>query len=136
MFYDFAIFVPASTTQAAPVKERLQLTTGIIHQVEIVFPDGCAGLAHLQILQGGVHLYPYNRNGSFASNNESISFSDHHEITTGRDVLTALAWNNDDTYPHTLTIRVGILTEEILHPPRPEVGLIEYIYNVVRRWFR
>lgn len=116
MFYDFAVIVPANTLESAPVEQVLKLTHGIIHRVEVQFPIGTQALTHCKIYEGGHQLYPTNPEGNFASDGYVIPIDDYFELSTGSYSLKVKAWNDDDTYAHTLTFRVGILPQEVISP--------------------
>lgn len=129
MQYDFAITIPANTPADAPQETELQLTAGILHSVWIEFPPGCAGLAHVQIKQPEANFLPSNPDGSFAGDSCVIPIVEYKELISGGDLLKAFAWNLDDTYPHTVTIRMGVLLEEQLVAEDKSLSLIQRIYN-------
>jgi len=116
MFYDFAITVPAGTTEAAPVEQVMKLTYGVIHRVEVQFPIGTQALAHCKIYHEEHQLLPTNPDGDFASDGYTIPIDEHYELFTEPYSLKAKCWNDDDTYAHVITIRVGILPQEVLSP--------------------
>ncbi len=112
MLYIYAIEVPANTARRAPVTQELQLTHGIITHVEVEFPPGCAGLAHLQVEHQGGHLWPTNPEGDLASDDYVISWEESIDLTSSPYKLRTVAWNDDDTYAHTLTIRITMSSTE------------------------
>ena len=109
MYYDFSVTIPANTAKVAATKTVLKLTNGIIHRVEIQFPAGCAGLAHCQISQALHQRYPTNPQGDFSSDDFIIGIDDSLEFFAKPLELVATCWNTDDTYPHTLSIRIGLV---------------------------
>lgn len=113
MFYDFAVTVPASTAEASPVTQGMKLTTGIVHRVEVQFPAGCAGLAHCAVEHDGHQFLPTNPDGDFASDDFTVVIDEHYELKKGNTLMRARAWNDDDTYQHTITIRVGIMDSKL-----------------------
>ena len=113
MFYDFAVSVPANTLESAPVEQTLKLTHGIIHKVEVQFPIGTQALAHCKILEGGHQFLPTNPEGSFASDGYVIPIDEYYEFYTEPYTLKVRCWNDDDTYQHTITIRVGIMESKV-----------------------
>lgn len=113
MFYDFALTIPANTLESAALEDVVKVTHGVLHRVEIAFPAGCAGLAHLVILHREFQIYPTNPGGSFASDNYTIPIDDYYELFDVPYSLKLRGWNLDDTYPHTLTVRLGILLEDV-----------------------
>lgn len=108
MYYEFAITVPANRAQSSPVEQYLQLTHGLIHHIEIQFPIGCAGLAHCQLRSPSFGSLPTNPQGSFASDGYFIPIDEHLEFFAEPYIIKAVLWNDDETYPHIITIRVGM----------------------------
>lgn len=116
MFYDFAITVAANTTEANPTWQTMKLTKGVVHRVEVQFPIGCRALAHCVIMHGGHQFLPTNPDGNFASDGYVIPIDEHYELKAAPYSLRAKCWNEDDTYQHVITVRVGVLAKEVLSP--------------------
>ena len=116
MYYDFTLTIPANTTERALKKDTVKLTHGIIHRVEVEFPSGCGGLVHVKVLQALHQAFPTNPEGNFSSDGYTISFRDHYKLLSEPYQLTLSGWNEDDTYPHTITFRFGLLPPYILEP--------------------
>lgn len=125
MLYDFALIIAASTTEASPTEQELKLTYGVIHRVEIEFPPGCAGLAHIALDYGKHQVWPTNPERSFASDNHVIAWNDHLPLSYAPFTLKLRGWNEDDTYPHTITVRIGILPPEALGARMQRPGVLE-----------
>ena len=116
MYYDFSFTIPANTTKASPHTEKVKLTHGIIHRVEVLFPERCGSLAHCVIKEGLHQHWPTNPGGSFNSDGETIIINEYLEFTRRPYILTLVGWNLCDTFPHTLEVRFGILPVEVLMP--------------------
>lgn len=116
MFYDFAVVVPAGTTEAAPKVETLKLTKGIIHRVEVEFPSGCKGYVSLALYHQEHQVWPTNPSGEFSTSGYTIPIDEHYRLHTKPYSLKARAWSPDATYNHTITVRIGILPQEVLSP--------------------
>ena len=119
MFYDYALTIPANTAKGAPSEQEISLTHGVIHRVEIEFPAGCAGLAHLAIFLREFQLYPTNPDREFASDGYTIAFNDYFELFEPPHNLVIRGYNTDDTYSHTITVRIGVLPKDVA----------EYVYG-------
>ena len=119
MYYDVSFTIPANTAKASPEDLEVKLTHGVVHRVEIGFPSGCAGLAHLQIRRGGHQVWPTNPQGSFNTDDYTIPIDDYYELFEEPYILTLVGWNLDDTYDHTLEIRFGILPLAVIMANRP-----------------
>jgi hypothetical protein len=116
MFYNFAITVPAGTTASKPVMQTLKLTKGVIHRVEIGFPAGCRGYVYLVLNTNGHQLYPTDPEGAFNAEGYTIPINDYFPLDADPYSLKAIAWSPDAIYDHIITVRIGILPEEILSP--------------------
>ena len=109
MIYSFAVSTPANTLAAAPVTTTLSLVTGIVHQIEFLFPTGCAGLLFIAIRHGLHQVWPTNPTESFHTDGETISFKEHYELPSNDSQLLLASYNLDDTYAHEVHLRIGIL---------------------------
>ena len=131
MFYDFAITVPKSKTEADPTWQTMKLTKGVVHRVEVQFPIGCRALAHCQIYHGGHQFLPTNPDGNFASDGYVIPIDEHYELKAAPYTLRAKCWNEDDTYQHIITVRVGVLAKEVISPMAGVGGLLKKFLGLV-----
>lgn len=113
MIYRFSISTAITyNTEENKLKTDLPLTAGVIHQLDVLFPSGPQGYLHVKINHGLHQLWPTNPDGNFASSNEKISFKEFYELTSAPYKLNVYTWNEDDTYPHIVLIRIGILPRE------------------------
>ena len=125
--FDFAVSTPANTTQAAAQRTDMALEVGVINLVHIAFPAGPQGLLHVVIERGGSTLWPRNRADGFAWDNFTIAFNPMYEIEAAPELLTALTWNDDDTFAHQATLRFNVVPFEVAFPPRPEIGILQQL---------
>ena len=109
MFYDFAILVPVNTSESSPAEQDLKLTHGIIHRIEVQFPIGTLALAHCRLEHHSFGELPTNPSGSFATDGYTIPIDEYLEFFAEPYIIRATCWNDDDTYPHTITVRIGML---------------------------
>jgi hypothetical protein len=108
MIYVFALTIPANTSEANRLKFLLPVTAGKVIRGMVEFPSGHCGLTHLRICRGLVQLWPTNPDAQFKSSNETIDWEEAYELSTPPFEFQAYAWNDDDTYAHTITIRLVI----------------------------
>jgi hypothetical protein len=106
MMYVFPITTPPSTPATAKLKTILPLARGKITRVDVQFPSGLQGYAHLAINRGLYQLFPSNADGDFASSQETIWWPENYDIDQGPYQLEAYSWNLDNTYQHTITVRI------------------------------
>lgn len=115
MFYTFAHSVVAADTETSPHIETMQMTSGIIHQVDILFQDGCNHLAQVQIFQGNYQVWPTNRGSTVKGNATVISFRDFYKLTYGTSTLKAKIWG-DGTNLAEVIIQIGVLPQKVIQP--------------------
>jgi hypothetical protein len=109
MIFSFAINTPANTSKESKRKQELKLTRGIIHQVDILFPSGCAGLAHIAINDALHQVWPTNPEEDFYTDGEKISSKEFYNLRREPFMLNAFTWNEDDTFPHSIIVRLSVL---------------------------
>ena len=116
MIYRFVITTPANTAATNKQKTILKVAYGIVHHVNIQFPQGPSGLLHLHINDALHQVWPFNPDGDFASHNVDINFREFIPMLTEPYAFQAYTWNTDDTYDHLVIIRLGILHPRIIAP--------------------
>lgn len=117
MFFQAEIEVPPLTLPSAPLITRLSVYPGITTQEWVGFPRGCYGLAHMQIWHWEWQLWPWTPQTSYHWNDYMFTFYDRYPITEEPLELVIKTWNDDDTYPHTLTFACTIEAA----PPEEEI---------------
>ncbi len=109
MLYKFEVEIPSGTTEVAPKETTVNLVSGIVDQVMIEFPAGCAGLVGARILQGLFQLWPLTSGEWFVTDNFTIVFPEHQVLKPGEERLRIETYNTDDTYDHTLSFRFSVV---------------------------
>lgn len=98
----FQVTVPAGTAKAGAQTTALDFNDGIVETIEIVVPDGVAGLAGFRIAKNGQSIIPYTGDNWIVSNDEKIIFP----LT---DLPEGAGWQliayNTDVFPHTFYLR-------------------------------
>jgi len=113
MIYAYDITTEANVTQSAALRTPLKVTKGLVYQVEVEFPPGPLGLCHVSIQDGGYQIWPSNSEFDFHGDNGYITFPDTYLKLTAPFEFTAVTWNEDDTYDHTIHIRLGMVSDEV-----------------------
>lgn len=113
MFYVYTLYVPANTPKTTPVTTTMHLTAGIVHQVELSFPPGCAALAHAAIYHFEHQVWPTNPEEDFAWDDYTITLPRQaHRMSSPPYDLSLRAWSEDDFFPHTITCRLAVKIPE------------------------
>jgi hypothetical protein len=131
MFYEFAITTPKNTAEASPLRTTVTLDVGVVRYVEVQFPAGCVGLVHAKILDALHQVWPSNNDGNIASDNARIGWREDQEITNAEKEFVIVTWNDDDSYPHTLTFRFEVVPLELLQRQRRAAAALDYLAS----WF-
>lgn len=125
MLYSIDITTPKNTPETSKKITKLKVSDGVIHKVGIVFPSGCAGLVKIQMFEGG-HQFISSTEGQYLSGDgEVVTIPDFYEIKRAPRYITIKTWNEDDTYDHTLQIRIYMLPKKYLMPAGATEGIIE-----------
>ena len=114
MIYSWNLVFHSGTTRETEEIYEVELDPGIITKLEITFPTGCAGLVKVHINDEIHQVFPTNPDDVFTGNGNTIAFATYHPIFEVPYALQICGWNEDDTYDHTVSIRMGILPREVL----------------------
>ncbi len=116
MFYAFSKTLTADYTEAVPDTMEMQLTAGVIHQVDVLFQDGCNHEIFVQIYNENFQLWPSNRGEKLRGNATVISFREFYGLTPGNTILTAHLWSTLGADWKEVVIQIGLLPKRVLQP--------------------
>lgn len=116
MFYSWPIAVAAGNVESNKAKIDMDMSAGVIHQVDIMFPDTCDHDIRVQVFNASFQLWPSNRGGTVRGDAAVISFRDFFEMEAASNTLTAYAWLTNTAKASTIWIHVGVLPRAILQP--------------------
>jgi hypothetical protein len=131
MFYEYRLTVPANTLAAAPLIQDVALAPGRIVAFAVQLPRGCVGLVHAQIWEGLYIHWPSNPDSSFSGDAVVIEWQESHDLDATAPKLRLVAWNLDDTFPHTVTFRINVLPKATIDEQGHALAALDYLY----RWF-
>jgi hypothetical protein len=132
-FYCKSIAITKSTARLSAMSTPIKTWAGVIHHVEVMFPEGCSGLAHVQILHGSHSLYPADGDDSFCGDGETIKFDDYYELGENDNTLTVVTWNLDEGYDHAPQVRIGVLPKWVVAPYFMLTSLLDVLSMMGRR---
>jgi len=113
MRYSASVEVPASTTEADPHEEYLELCSGTISQVFVLFPPGHAGLTHIQVFYQTRQIFPSTPGEAFTGDDTQYVFSERWPIFEAPHEVLLRAWNEDTENTHTIIVELSVLAPEI-----------------------
>lgn len=116
MFYTFSHPVVVGNVVTDKAELDLNLTAGVIHQVDVLFQDGCKHLVNVQIFQANFQIWPSNRGATLKGNATVVSFREHYELMPGLSDLTAYIWADGEITGVEIDIHIGLLKKSVIQP--------------------
>ena len=113
MIYASTISTDEGTAEGSKDDVVLKLTSGLIWMFELDFPPGCCGLLHVQIFDGLYQVLPSSIGENMHGDAVTMRFDDLYFKQGAPFELKIRTWNDDDTWPHTVQIRVGMASGEL-----------------------
>lgn len=98
----FDVTIPTGTAQASPITTDLVLPIRTVEGVELVIPDGCAGLVGFRLTMAGTPVIPTNLGAWLVSNGEVIRWPLEGYPDSGAWQLQGY---NTDLFDHTIYVR-------------------------------
>lgn len=112
MIYLADISTPANTPVAVPQHTVLSVTVGLVYKLEVIFPPGSSGLMGVAICDGGYQVWPSSNLEWFRGDDEMVSFDDVYVKEQPPFQFDIYTYNLDDTYDHSVFVRVGLVSKE------------------------
>ena len=109
MQFAYSIIILPNTTEASPKREITKVCYGVLKQVSVYFPWGCAGLVGIRILHYEHQLFPTNPDEWFTGNEIEIKFGCEYLILQGWNDFKIEGYNEDDFYKHTPVVTLNVL---------------------------
>jgi len=116
MFYVFDQGITTSDIVTNKIRLDLDLTAGVIHQVDVLFQDGCNHAAEVQIFQGNFQIWPSNRGATLRGNATVVSFREFYLLKPGATDLHAMIWGDGAIDAVEVVIQIGLLPKRIIQP--------------------
>lgn len=114
MFFEFYLTIPANTAKANEITKECSIGYGVINKVDVQFPSGCAGFAHLAIDRFKHQILPTNIDGYFTSDNTTITTNEDIEVYDKPFTVYIRGYNTDDTFDHTIYVRVYVSLKKVV----------------------
>lgn len=116
MFYSWPIVVAAGNLETNKAIIDMPMSSGVIHQVDVLFPDVADHDVRVQIFDASFQLWPSNRDGAIRGDASVISFRDFYEMKADNNVLRGVAWLTTASKACTVWIQIGVLPRSVLQP--------------------
>lgn len=105
-FYYLAI--PRSTTIQSYVSVTLPLPISQSERIWIEFPEGCKGLAGIQLYHGVKQIFPLPEGNWFRSDGYTFSFRFSNLFSIEPYEVEIRGYNLDDTFQHTIWVALEL----------------------------
>jgi len=116
MFYVFTCTPTADNSEGDPEEFELQMTAGVIHQVDVLFQSGCGHEEFIHIDDDNFQVWPSNRGEKLRGDATVVSFRDFYELKPGNTILTAKVWSTLGADWKEVIVQIGLLPKKVLQP--------------------
>jgi len=113
MIYTLTVETPKEIFSDNKQRRSISITKGLVYKVEIAFPPGSMGLLHVAIFDGSYQLWPSTPGETFYADSYTLEFEDLLLKLVLPWEFQIETYNDDDTHPHALQIRIGMVDKEV-----------------------
>lgn len=133
MIYTANITTSSGTTKEAPKRTSIKVNKGLVYRVEFYFPPGSMGLMGVAVLDGLYQCWPSTPGVFFITDDETIGFDDLFIKEAEPYEFTVLTYNEDDTYNHFVSVRLGLVSREVFLARFMPTKSYEYLADLLMR---
>lgn len=134
MLHSKHMTLAANKTRATASRTKFIANVGVIARVWIHFPPGCASLVKVQIYHNEHPFLPVEADAYIEGDSFTYDLPIMYEIKETPEVITIEAWNEDDTYEHTIDVGFLIVDKMWVQPVGAYEGIIAALKSIfVRR---
>jgi len=133
MLHSKHITISANTTEANSTKTCFKVNKGVIYQIWVNFPPGCCGLVKLRVFHEGHPFLPVDKEAYINGDDYVFVYPVMYEIKQEPEQVTIEAWNDDDTYSHTVDVQFLIIPKEWVQPVGAYEGIIAALKSIFTR---
>ena len=133
MLYAKHVTFPLGKTEATKTIRHFHINKGWIYRAWVIFPPGCAGLVKIRVLHQGHPIIPINKSDYVKADDYVFELPMYFEVKSEPFRITFEGWNEDETYPHTITLMLLVLPKEVILPIGATEGIMESLSSLVIR---
>jgi len=108
MLFQRDLLIKVGKTAVDPATSTMVLCEGTITRYSVLFPPGCAGLAHVQIWLGGFQLIPWSRGLWLHGDDHLVTGDTNYPVGPAPRLITVKGYNEDTENPHTVTVMLEV----------------------------
>lgn len=130
MWYDVAITVANTYTEASPLETRIKVTHGVITRVSFRPRPGHSAVCHARVYYHDLQIAPVDRNQDLHGDTFPIEWDDYLEVFTPPYEIVVRSWNLG-TYEHTFDLGFALIPEEIAAPPTGILAGLKKLFGLL-----
>jgi len=112
----------AGGTKKTALEEKLELVSGVVHNVVLDFPAGCLYLCNVRIMRASFSVWPRNQGAYYKYEDFQLEIKDSWILPDGQKHLTLQGYNLDDTEDHTISVALQVSDTELYFA---QLGLLD-----------
>ena len=109
MLYEVDISILTAHTIANKLKTVIGITNGVIHQLSVSFPPGCANLVKVTLNHGKHQIFPTNPDGRIKGDAINVHGKTFQELLVPPYEVRIDAWGVGLAHNHVITVRLWML---------------------------
>ena len=133
MLHSKHITVSANTSETSRQTTSFKANKGVIHQVWVSFPPGCAGLVKFRIQLDEHPIIPVEKDAYVRGDNYTFVYLPFVEIKTDPARITIETWSDDDTYDHEIDFQFSIIDPKWIIPANGALSITAGLKSLFER---
>jgi len=133
MWYVLEDTVPANTAYIDRRTTEIKVSGGILHTIVVTIPPGSANLVHMQLKADSYFILPRNEDKSIVGEHVNVDYREWLVLKAAENDLQLVAWNDDNTYPHTVRLLIGILPKSVMEVEEQYLKTLRMFMQLFRR---
>jgi hypothetical protein len=130
-YYHYTFKINSQTSKDNEAVKICRLTRGIVREVSLTFPRGCAGLVGVRIFRSTRQVVPQNPVEWIVTDGETVEAKIDVDLIQEPYELELWAYNEDEVFSHTIrarfTVEVVPSQAQIITPQQESLQLIELL---------
>lgn len=128
MLFPFKITIPKNTLPSNPKRQTFSLFRGVITHIDVAFPFGCCFLVGIKLRRFGVPFFPCGGDEWFIANGIDRRYTCLLDLRDEPWQVEFEGYNEDDTYDHTVIVRIECVRPWQLNPFSDEYYFLSHDY--------
>ena len=127
MYQFYQLTVPPSSVSSEVQVLDINIGKVYLDFIDVGFPHGCFGLVHMAIYYNDVRIVPLNRDTDLSYDGFTVRIPVGVEIDDEPYLIRCMAYSDDDTYYHTISIGLGYM--DISKKPVTSSDIVNVLYG-------